>query len=246
MKIPFFTKDWSLKGFIKIPNIRVWRENLERDKSAQEAADSLIQNSRLRGEYFVMCGLSSLLATLGIILNDTAILIAAMVLAPILNPVLALAAGVSLFHRRLIFYALKSFFGGVLCVIFVSAVFVKLLLVAGHSIDILMFSEKFRQYNPFLLIAAFVSGFSGVYAWLRPMGGQLHLIGVAIAVSLIPFVSFFGILLGMGLYLDLQEYAMSFTLNLLLIILGSVLAFLGLGFHRVKKEITEQNFTVKK
>jgi uncharacterized hydrophobic protein (TIGR00271 family) len=224
-----------------IPNIQLWKQNIQRDKFAQEAAENLISGSRLQGGFFVMCGFSSLLATLGIMLNDIPILIAAMVLAPILNPVLALAAGVSLFHRKLIFYALKSFFGGVIFVILISALFIKICLLSGYNIDITLFSEKFREYNIFLFISAFISGFSGVYAWLRPSGNQLNLIGVAIAVSLIPFVSFFGILLGMGLFKEMQNFATPFGLNLLLIIFGSLLAFLGLGFHRAKKEINNQD-----
>lgn len=235
----FHKKLRERKGQVVIPNIRLWRQKIEESKSAKAAADQLINNSRLKGQYFVMCSLSGLLATLGIILDDTAILIAAMVLAPILNPVLALAAGVSLFHRKLMLYAVKGFFGGVFFVILISAIFVKTLVFFGYIIDVTSFSEKFREYNPFLLIAAFISGFSGVYAWLRPSAGQLNLVGVAIAVSLIPFVSFFGILLGLGLFDYLQNYAISFGLNLTLILLGSVFAFLALGFHRVRKNIDD-------
>jgi hypothetical protein len=164
----FHKKLRDKKGQMSILNFHLWRQEIEESKSAKAAADQLIDNSRLRGQYFVMCSLSGLLATLGIILNDTAILIAAMVLAPILNPVLALAAGLSLFHRKLTLYAVKGFFGGVFFVILVSALFVKTLVFFGYTIDITTFSEKFREYNPFLLIAAFYFWFFGSVCLASP------------------------------------------------------------------------------
>ena len=101
---------------------------METSRKAREAADQLIQGSRLKSEYFVMCLLSGLIATLGILLNDIPLLIAAMVLAPLLNPVLSFAAGVSLLNARLTIYAATSFWR-ILFVVVISALFVKLLLL---------------------------------------------------------------------------------------------------------------------
>ncbi len=203
----------------------------EKNKRAREAVEQLITSSRLKLNFFVMCGLSGLLATLGILLNDTAILIGAMVLAPLINPVLAIAAGISLMNVRLVLYSIKSLVGAMLFVIILSAIAVKIFMLTGQTIDISVFLEKFRSHNLYLSLAAFISGFSGVYAWLRPTN-QLNLVGVAIAVSLIPFVSFFGILLGMGEVAEFDLFSLLFIFNLLLIILGSVIAFMILGFSQ--------------
>lgn len=222
---------------LRFPRLSHWRDRVRYSKHAQEAAEQLIQGSRLKGEFFVMSGLSALLAALGILLNNTPLLIGAMVLAPILNPVLAFAAGVFLFHRALFFYALKSFFGGVLFVIATSAVFIKILTLTGHHIDLSDAIIRFKNYNSYLLIAAFVSGFSGVYSWLRPLNNS-NLIGVAIAVSLIPIVSFFGMLIGAEEFNQVQVLAPAFAFNLLLLILGAMMAYLVLGFSRVRKDLS--------
>lgn len=95
---------------IPFPNWNHLKIRMETSRKAREAADQLIQGSRLKSEYFVMCLLSGLIATLGILLNDIPLLIAAMVLAPLLNPVLSFAAGVSLLNARLTIYAATSFF----------------------------------------------------------------------------------------------------------------------------------------
>ena len=226
------------KGALLLPRFSHWKLRMKHSKRAEEAAHQLIQGSRLKTEFFVMSGLSGILAALGILLNSTAILIGAMVLAPLLNPVLAFAAGIFLFHRGLIVYATKSFFGGLLCIIAVSALLAKGLLLTGHALEenLMDATVRFQQYNSYILIAAFVSGFAAVYSWLRPMN-NLNLVGVAIAVSLIPFVSFLGMLIGAEKFEALNLLAPAFSFNLILIILGAMVAYLVLGFSRARKEV---------
>jgi|GEM_PF-7028179 len=191
--------------------------HIRRDKTARLAVDKLMETSKLEPSFFVMSGLSGALATLGILLNDTAILIAAMVLAPLLNPLLACAAGVSILNRRLIAYALKTFLGSMVFVILVSATLVYALTHLGHSFDISDFAEKFKRFDSLLFLAAFISGFAGVYAWLKATH-LTNLVGVAIAVSLIPFVSFFGVLLGLQEFSLIHDYWRPFSINLATII----------------------------
>lgn len=227
------------RGYIRLPNFGFFKRiYLGADKRAQEAAENLIQYSRLKAEYFVMSGLSGVLASLAILLDNTALLIGAMVLAPLLNPVLAFAAGIFLFHKGLFFYALKSFFGGILFVVATSALLVKGLILTNHIVDLTPTIIRFQEYNSYLLIAAFVSGFAGVYSWLRPLN-NLNLVGVAIAVSLIPFVSFFGMLLGAEEFYEIKLLALAFVLNLALIIFGAMVAYLVLGFSRVRGELDD-------
>ncbi|QQS59767.1 DUF389 domain-containing protein [Candidatus Peregrinibacteria bacterium] len=224
---------------IPLPNLNRWKIRMETSRKAREAADQLIQGSRLKSEYFVMCLLSGLIATLGILLDDIPLLIAAMVLAPLLNPVLSFAAGLSLLNTRLTLYAATSFFGGILFVVAASGLFVKLLLLFGNTLDVREFSLRFQRYDVFLLLSAFLSGFAAVYSWLRPVN-QLNLIGIAIAVSLIPGVSFFGVLLGIGNIDRIQDFLFAFSFNLFCLIFGAVSAFLLLGFRRVRDEIRQE------
>lgn len=213
---------------------RLWY--VRRNSSAHQAVETLITNSRLECSFFVMCGLSGLLATTGILLNDVAILIAAMVLAPLLNPVLAIAAGISMMNRHLITYALKSFVGSVVFVILLSALMVYIWDKQGYVFDISQFEHRFSELNHVLFTAAFISGFSGVYAWLRA-ANLSNLIGVAIAVSLIPFVSFFGVLLGLCQFEQLAVYLTTFLINIFTIIAGATTAFIFLGLSVTPEEV---------
>jgi uncharacterized hydrophobic protein (TIGR00271 family) len=218
-----------------------WWEKLpfKRDKQAREAVDKLMENSKLELSFFVMSGLSAILATLGILLNDIPILIAAMVLAPLLNPVLACAAGFAINNKTLVWYALKSFIGSVVFVILVSAALVFILDNIGYDFDISLFADKFRRFDHLLFLAAFVSGFAGVYSWLKATNSS-NLVGVAIAVSLIPFVSFFGVLLGLQEFGMINNYWQPFVINLLTILIGATSAFLLLGFSRQKKSLDQE------
>lgn len=211
----------------------------KRNKAAREAVDKLMESSRLEPSFFVMSGLSAILATLGILLNDIPILIAAMVLAPLLNPVLACAAGFAINNKTLVWYALKSFVGSVIFVILVSATLVYTLVSMGYVFDISNYIEKFRRFDHLLFLAAFVSGFAGVYSWLKATNAS-NLVGVAIAVSLIPFVSFFGVLLGLKEFSLIHAYWQPFVINLITILVGATSAFLWLGFSRQKKVLDHE------
>ncbi len=189
-----------------------------------------------------MCGLSGALATIGLLLNDTAILIAAMILAPLLNPVLALAAGLAVMNFRLIRYALKSLFGSLTFAIFLAFLLVKVLIWQGTELSPEVINhalQKFAQLDNYLFLAAYISGFAGVYSWLKATTAS-NFVGVAIAVSLIPFVSFFGILIAMGMYDEIYWYAITFSVNLFSIIFGALSAFMLLGFTSHRREIAEE------
>jgi uncharacterized hydrophobic protein (TIGR00271 family) len=218
-----------------------WWKKLYNNRVGHKASEELISSSRLKPRFFVMCLLSGLMATLGILLNDTVTLIAAMVLAPLLNPILAIAAGVVLGHKKLIWYATKSFFGGFFTIVVTTAVFIQWILWLGYEVEIDYFIQKFSAPETvfFLMLASFVTGFAAIYAWLRPTS-NLNLVGIAIAASLVPFISFFGVLLGLQKFLILNDSAVLFGFNLLTLILGAVVAFLCLGFQENGNHITQE------
>ena len=214
--------------FLKIKNYFQNRSEIE----------NLILHSQLNFDFLLMCVLSGLIAAIGIILRETAVLIAAMVLAPLLNPILSLAAGVALFHKKLFFYALKNFFFGFFSIIFFVAIFTKILIFFDFQIDFFYFFKKFADHKIIFLFSflSFLSGIAAVFLWLHPKNFfSENLVGVAIAVSLVPFVSFFGILLAAEKFDKLSELFFLFTTNLLALIFGAILTFFLAGISKIKK-----------
>jgi len=177
----------------------------------------------------------------GIFLNDVVILIAAMVLAPLLNPLLALAAGIVLGHVRLVMYALKSFIGGSIAVILFTAILTKIMLFLNYDVNVSHFLERFTGEKTIflLLLSAFLSGFAGVYSWLRSTNNA-NLVGIAIAVSIIPLVSFLGVLLGLEKWNTMLYFSAWFGLNLTSLVFGSVFAFILLEFRQPKSRISRE------
>ena len=229
------------KCFHPFQSLKKWLRQLEASRHVHEAVENLILSSKLDPKFFIMCLLSGLMAALGIMLEDTVILIAAMVLAPLLNPLLALAAGVVLVHGRLVIYALKSFLGGFLPIIFITALFVKILVYFGQDVEsmyIYDFTKRFTTTSSSLLISlvAHISGMAAVYSWLRPTNNA-NLVGVAIAVSLIPFISFLGVSMGLNEWNAFASAGLILAYNLLSIVSGAIIMFFLLGFNSPKSRI---------
>ncbi|MCF7905819.1 DUF389 domain-containing protein [Candidatus Gracilibacteria bacterium] len=224
-----------------LESLRRWRAQIHENKIVNQAVQNLISNSRLKPQFFVMAILAGGMATVGIILNDVVILIAAMVLAPLLHPLISCAAGIVLGHGRLVLYALKSFLGGTIAVALFTATLVNILLFLDYDFQVSHFLDRFagEQTAFLLLLSAFLSGFAGVYSWLRSTNNA-NLVGIAIAVSIIPLVSFLGVLLGLKKWMTLLYFSGWLGLNLSSLIFGAITAFIILGFRQPKSKISRE------
>ena len=143
--------------------------------------------------FYFMLGLAAAIATLGLIANSSATIIGAMIIAPLMNPIVSFSyASVKLKYRLLIKSAL-TILTGILCVIVVSC-FVALIIgirIAG--------SEILARSNPNILdlAVAMASGTAGAFALTRRSISNA-LPGVAIAVALVPPLCVVGIGLALG------------------------------------------------
>ena len=70
------------------------------------------KNSRLSADYLFRCVASALVATLGLIGNSTAVVIAAMIIAPLMDPLLGLAVAISNGKASTAWRSLISFLTG--------------------------------------------------------------------------------------------------------------------------------------
>ncbi len=72
----------------------------EKDKS--DAIEWMIRGSTPRQDFFFMMLLSVLMATFGLLLNNVAVIIGSMLIAPILYPILGVAMGITMSDSALI------------------------------------------------------------------------------------------------------------------------------------------------
>ena len=161
--------------------------------SRQELYLDVSANVGISSTYLIMVILSAIIAAIGLVRNDMAIIIGAMVLAPLLMPNVALALASTLGDKELAAKAMAAAGSGFLLALAVGAIIGLL-----YNVDPEIAAIKARtEFTPGDLVLALSSGAAGVLAFTS--GGQLSLIGVMVAVALMPPLVTAGIMFGSGL-----------------------------------------------
>lgn len=143
--------------------------------------------------YFVLIVLSCIIATLGLLLDSGAVIIGAMLVAPLMSPILAFSLGLVLGDVRLIRLSIEAGFKGVALAIII-AVF-----IGVFSPFKGLTGEIMARTQPTLLdlAVALASGMAGAYALARK-DVSAALPGVAIAAALMPPLGAVGLGLSLG------------------------------------------------
>jgi uncharacterized hydrophobic protein (TIGR00271 family) len=200
-------------------------------QARKQAVDHLIEQSCPKFDFFLLLVLSVLIAVPGLFLNNAAVIIGAMVVAPFLNAILSLALGVTIADFNLIVRSLKTLLLAILIVIFAS--FIMSLFYHGADLNggILAGSSPSLSY----LIVAIASGIAASFALVRP-NLSVTLPGIAVSVSLLPPIAVTGIGLAFGSIGLVTGSLALFGLNLLGIIFSAIVIFSLFGFYAARKE----------
>jgi uncharacterized hydrophobic protein (TIGR00271 family) len=191
--------------------------------------------ARLNSTYVLLMVLSSLLATLGLFLNSPSIVIGAMVLAPLMSPIISLSMGILRSDAELSRKSFSTLFVGMLIALLLSALMAYLLPFQEVTNEI----EGRLHPSTLDLLVAVLSGVAGAFANARENIAK-SLPGVAIAVALVPPLCVSGIGLG---WLNVEIFSgamLLFLTNLTGIIMAAGLSFMVMGFApflRAKKGI---------
>lgn len=172
-----------------------------------------------------MLTLSVVVAVMGLALDSAAVVIGAMLLAPLMQPVLATGASLSmgLFSKSLVSMT-RVGAATVWCVAVAWA-------LSWILPDDPLTGEVLARTQPDIkdLVVALAAGAAGAYATVRS-DASASLPGVAVAVALVPPISTVGITLQAG-QRDLAEGALLLYLtNLVAIVFASIVVFVATGF----------------
>lgn len=196
--------------------------------------DSLMDDSTLENNYVVLTIGACIIATLGLLSNSAAVIIGAMLVAPLMQPIRGLAFGILEGDIELIREAFKALLVGTAIAIALSFLLGMLLGLEEYG------SEVLGRSQPTLLdlgIAIAAGGISG-YAKVEPKLSST-LAGTAIAVALMPPVCVVGIGLGQGFNQGgwgLSQGAMLlYITNLVGITLACMLTFLLTGYAAIRR-----------
>jgi uncharacterized hydrophobic protein (TIGR00271 family) len=220
-----------------VPAFSLWERLRERetwtDEQRADVLDQLFPDDDRRIQYIkrftVLIVLSTTIAAFGLLANSAAVVIGAMLVAPLMTPMLALSAS-------LIYAQMRRFVGALLMVIFgtVAAIAVGWLvafIASGGVTPESLESEILSRTSPSLLDLgiAVAAGLVAGYV-LTHRGALSSLPGVAIAVALVPPLATVGVTLQLGAP-DLAAGALLlYTTNLIAIVLSASIVMLMSGF----------------
>jgi len=180
--------------------------------------------------FTTMLTLSVVVAVMGLSADSAAVVIGAMLLAPLMQPVLATAACISMALFR---KSLRSF--GVVALATLGSIALSYVLAALFVNGDLP-REVTSRTAPDIrdLVVALGAGFAGAYATVRKDASS-SLPGVAVAVALVPPLGTVGIALEAGQMTFARGAMLLYTTNLAAIVLAGAVVFVVTGFVPPKR-----------
>lgn len=210
------------------------REEDEGDRSARSTREELYsriaQGARIDSNYLLLTFLSTVVAAIGLIEDNVAVVVGAMVIAPLLGPIIALAFGSSLGDGRLIVTAMRTALAG-LGLAFVMSFLVGLLWpVDIQRGELLVASAEILSRTDVGLDGVVLALASGAAAVLSLTTGlSSTLVGVMVAVALLPPTATMGMLLGAGHPVLAAGATLLLAVNVVCVIVAAKVVFMAKG-----------------
>jgi len=212
------------------------------DKDKASLIRKLVENGTPDFDYFYLIGLSTIMATLGLLLDSSSIVIGSMLIAPLMYPILGVSLGLVMMNSNINLLSralgtLSKSLGIGLGLSILAAFFF------GDA-QLYQTAEVMSRTVPshMHLLVAVVAGAAVAYMLARPEWGDA-LPGVAIAVALIPPLAAIGIGVAYWDTVIIKGASLILMLNLFGIIAVAVVIFLLMNLSE-KESIAES--TIKR
>ncbi|SDJ82785.1 uncharacterized hydrophobic domain-containing protein [Nocardioides sp. YR527] len=184
--------------------------------------------------FWVLLVLAGVIATAGVVADSTATVIGAMIVAPLMTPILGTALALVLADRRQLATNIALVVGAAIAVVligFVIGLTVQIDVVAATN------SQVAGRVSPRLidLLAAVATGMVGAFALVRPDVSDT-LPGVAIAISLVPPLAVVGLTLESGAAGEAAGALLLFGTNVAAIIATGTVVMLAARIRHVAPE----------
>ena len=199
--------------------------------------DEMQGSSRASVDFYVLIVLSSLIAYFGLIQDSEAVIIGAMLVAPLMSPMMAMAFGIVMGRLKMSLKALVSTSIGIALVVGMSALITLILPSPAELLGTQIVART--QPTLFDLVIALLSGAAGAYALSRKQVAAA-LPGVAIAAALVPPLCVVGLGIGLGDKAIARGALLLFLTNLASVLFAGSLVFLILGFGPRQAEQAER------
>lgn len=204
-----------------------------RSAPREEILQSVEKGAELNADFLVLVVLSGIVSAVGLIADNVAALIGAMVIAPLLGPNLAFAFGVALGKQDLMRRAMVTNIAGLGLAIFFAMILGKFL--GGPFLSVEITSRTFAGYEAIAL--ALAAGAAAVFSLTTGLSSAL--VGVMVAVAIMPPAVVLGLMLGSGDMKSAGGAAILLAVNIVCINLAAQIVF-------VAKSISPRTWSEKK
>ncbi len=199
-------------------------------KHQDSVRESIRNGAVLSSAYLLMNVLAATIATYGLFANSPAVVISAMIVAVLLGPIVGVSLALVDIDIKLLLESLTSLLVGV------SGVMATAFLIGALHRGMPITNEILIRTAPNLLdlMVALAGGAAGAYATVSPRS-SIAVVGVAIAVALVPPLSAAGILFARGeIDLAFGALLLVFT-NMVAIQFASSVVLWLTGFRRISR-----------
>ncbi len=204
-------------------------EQQEQDKKTalmstrEEILAQVEKDAQLDSNFILLVILSAIVAAIGLLENNLAVIVGAMVIAPLLGPNIAFSLGASLGETKLVIESLKAIFLGIIVAVLFSVGIG--LIWPGNFDSMELIARTDVQYSSTAIALA-----SGAAAALSLVSGTSGvLVGVMVAVALMPPAVTIGLMLSIGEFNHALGASLLLAVNIVCINLSSKLVFLFRG-----------------
>jgi len=191
--------------------------------STDELYDDIAESLKIRPHYLVTALLSSVIAGLGMRSGQTAVVIGAMIIAPLLGPTMGVALAATVGDGRMGKAAGVALLTGAIVAVLAG-------MLVGWSVEIDPAIPELRNraiVQPADIALALACGAAGVLAFSR--AASLTLVGVMVAVALVPPLSATGIYIAAGYTALGLDALYLFAINLVCVNVAGIATFLIQG-----------------
>ncbi|KCZ58716.1 DUF389 domain-containing protein [Hyphomonas chukchiensis] len=171
---------------------RVFFKRLGRKIDHEAVVDHACEEGQISGRYAFMAVMSCAIATLGLLLSSPAVIIGAMLVSPLMGPIMLMGFSLSILDLAALRRAIFTMALGVAAAITISFLIVRLSPLTEITPEIIARTRP----NFFDLLVAIFSGLAGGYAVIQRKGETI--VGVAIATALMPPLAVTGYGLAVG------------------------------------------------
>ena len=192
-------------------------------RSREELYQKIVAGTKLDSNFIYMVIMSTIVAAIGLLEDNVAVVIGAMVIAPLLGPNMALAFATTLGEGELLWSAIKANIAGLFIALGLSILIALVWPLNFNSHELMARTDVGMDG----IALALVSGAAAVLSLTA--GSSNSLVGVMVAVAILPPTATFGLMLGAGHYQHALGAALLLAVNIVCVNLASNIVFLLKG-----------------